>query len=107
MFRTVSSSIKFSFVLTIVFSLLLAGGCKSAWQEQTDSTPQTETAPIQPAPPVLADGSRASYADIVERVSPAVVNINVEQKSKPNQSPQSQLPFGDFFRNLPDSPQGN
>lgn len=103
MSRTIFSAIKLSIYLTIVFALLVATGCRTAEQTQNVSPAQTTTQ--QPPPPmVMADGTRASYADIVERVSPAVVNINVEQKTRVNQ-PSSQFPFGDFFRNLP--PQGN
>jgi len=57
-------------------------------------------APVQPqtpAAPVVVEGMRTSYADIVERTSPAVVRIVAEVKEKPQS--QTQFPGGDdFFR---------
>ena len=53
--------------------------------------------PQAPAPPVVVEGMRTSYADIVERTSPAVVRIEAEVKEKPQS--QTQFPGGDdFFR---------
>lgn len=106
MSNNIFSTIKFSFFLTIVFSLLISAGCRRTEMAlDTPSAPDTAQ-PAQPTSKILDDGSRTSFADIVERVSPAVVNINIEQKAKPNQ-PTSQFPFGDLFRNLPQAPQGN
>ncbi|MEQ1642326.1 MAG: DegQ family serine endoprotease [Pyrinomonadaceae bacterium] len=53
--------------------------------------------PQAPAAPVVVEGMRTSYADIVERTSPAVVRIVAEIKEKP--ASQTQFPGGDdFFR---------
>ncbi len=50
-----------------------------------------------PAGPVVVDGMRVSYADVVEKTSPAVVRITSEHKEKASQMQQN--PFGDdFFR---------
>ena len=64
--------------------------------------------PEAPAPtPVVVDGMRTSYADIVERSSPAVVQIAVEVRSTSRSSRQeSESPFEDFFRQFP-NPRGN
>lgn len=94
-----------------VISVFTITGCKSGALNGQDSpattAPQTSTAPQAVAPsPVLSDGSRTSYADIVDRVAPAVVKVSIEHKIKA--SPQQQnLPFGDFFKNFPQSPQDN
>lgn len=60
-------------------------------------------APVAPAPaaPIVVDGTRTSYADVVERTSPAVVRIEAEHKNRRTQSQTS--PFGDddFFRQFP------
>jgi len=55
--------------------------------------------------PVIADGTRISYADVVEKAAPAVVNVSTEQKV----SSSIDFPFDDFFRdfgfpNLPGIP---
>ena len=59
--------------------------------------------PSVPAAPVVVDGMRTSYADVVDRTSPAVVRIEAENKEKAQQQmaiPNS--PFGeDFFRQFP------
>ncbi len=72
-------------------------------------SPEEVPAPSQPAPapaPVAVDGVRTSYADIVERATPAVVRIEAEIKSRP-QTPRDtpSSPFEDFFRQMP-SPRG-
>lgn len=66
-------------------------------------------APAQPAAPpapVVVDGVRTSYADVVEKTSPAVVRIEAEQKGRSQSQTQYQLPFGDdLFRQGPNQQQ--
>ncbi len=92
--------------ILLVISLLTLAGCKST----LTGDQETATAPNQmttPAAPVVVDGMRTSYADVVEKTSPAVVMIRSERKAK--SSPQ-QFSFGDdpqlrdFFKNLPQQP---
>ncbi len=92
--------------VSLVISLLTLAGCSSNFL----SGPEAPPAPNQPqAPPapVVVDGMRTSYADVVEKTSPAVVMIRSERKA---QTPTQQFPFGDdpqfreFFRNLPQQP---
>lgn len=53
--------------------------------------------PQEPVAPVVVEGMRTSYADIVERTSPAVVRIVASVKEKPQS--QTQFPGSDdFFR---------
>jgi len=61
--------------------------------------PETPPPPQAPAAPVVVNGIRTSYADVVEKTSPAVVRIEAEVRNR--QSPQ--FPFGDddFFRQFP------
>ena len=60
------------------------------------------TAPAQPvaAPaPLVVDGVRTSYADVVEKTSPAVVRIEAEVKGRPQS--QTRLDLDDLFRQGP------
>ncbi|HTW36825.1 MAG TPA: DegQ family serine endoprotease [Rhizomicrobium sp.] len=58
-------------------------------------------APARPSPPrMLENGAPFSFADLVERVSPAVVTVTVEEQLQPSAGiDPSQLPepFRDFF----------
>lgn len=89
----------------IALTIFLFTSCKSSYF-QTDGTTPVQT-PLQPqsAPlPVLADGSRTSYADIVERVAPAVVKVSIEHKIKASEQTSSPLDNG-FLRGFPGFPQ--
>jgi serine protease Do len=82
--------------LLLVFSVAGISGCRTNLFSG-GNVPATETqTQTQPPPaPLVVDGVRASYADVVEKTAPAVVQIFSERKSK--QQPQ-QFPFGgDFF----------
>jgi len=71
---------------------LAAGAC---W---TEATAQPGAVNNRPAP--VAAGAPASFADIVERVAPAVVSIEVEGKAKQSLALQGQdipEPFRQFF----------
>ena len=94
------------FALVVLLTAAVAGGCRSGLLTG-DDVPAVP-APAQPATPAPASapGSvRTSYADIVEKASPAVVMIESAVRAKP----RSQVsPFGDdFFRGFPgQTPQG-
>ncbi len=62
----------------------------------------TSEAPAPPPPmPVVVDGMRTSYADVVEKTSPAVVRIEADRKEK-----ASPTQFNDFFQQF-QNPQQN
>lgn len=75
----------------ILFSLT---GCQTGLFSG-EGQPDTPPAPPAPPAPVVVDGVRTSYADIVERTSPAVVNISSERKAQMTNAP------GDFFEQFP------
>jgi len=79
-------------IIFIVLSAIVASACKTGLFG-SDAAP----APSEPAPaaPVVVEGVRTSYADVVEKTSPAVVRIESEGHSK--QSAVEQSPFGDDF----------
>jgi Do/DeqQ family serine protease len=92
------------FFAAALLSTAAFSGCKTGLfgSEETAATP----APA-PAAPVVVDGIRTSYADVVEKTSPAVVRIEAEHKNRQAQQ-QPGSPYGDddFFRQFPMPPQG-
>lgn len=85
---------KFVFIILVALSVAISG-CKTGLLGG-----EAPAAPSQPAPPpapVSTDGVRTSYADVVEKTSPAVVRIEADHKSK---SKPMQFPFSkdDLFR---------
>lgn len=87
-----------NFLLTVsVSSLVLLSGCKTGLLGGDD-----QPAPVQPAAPpapIVVDGTRTSYADVVEKTSPAVVRIEAEHKNNPQSKTQFNL--DDLFRQGP------
>lgn len=78
---------------TIVTASVLSGCKTNLLGGEAPVTAQ----PQAPSAPVVVEGMRISYADVVERTSPAVVRIEAEVKEKPQS--QTQFPGGDdFFR---------
>lgn len=96
---------KFSLLFSILLFAFLLNGCKTATLQSEDIPNQSNESAPKPVPPspIIADGTRTSYADIVDRVAPAVVKVTSEHKAKP----QQQNPLEDFFRGVPQSPRGN
>jgi len=89
----------------LILSLLVTTGCQRL-QMNGQTTPPAENQtlpPLAPPAPVVVDGVRTSYADVVEKTSPAVVRIEAEVKARqPQQSQQFNL--DDFF-DSPGQPQ--
>ena len=101
-----SGKVKILSILLVTFLVALSG-CKSNLLGGQDAPVQIQAQPQTPPAPVVVDGMRTSYADVVGKTSPAVVMIRSERKAKA--APQ-QFPFGDdpqfreFFKNLPQQP---
>ena len=91
--------------LLLVLSIAGTAGCKlGQFGEQTASTAETQSqAPLAPPAPVVVDGVRTSYADVVQKTSPAVVRIEAEVKARQPQQ-QQQFNLEEFF-NFPGQPQ--
>lgn len=89
-------SSKSSGLLFIFISLIGMAGC-SFWQSR-DTESQVK-GPVANQQPVVVNGIRVSYADVVEKTSPAVVQIEAEI---PTSVSQNQFPFGgdEFFKRL-------
>lgn len=68
----------------------------------SEAVPPIPDQPPAPQAPLVVDGVRTSYADVVERTSGAVVRIEAELRNRPQaQAPQGQNPLEDFFRQMP------
>jgi len=81
-------------LIAIVAAVFVGASCKTGILAGGDVPP---TANQAPAPPVVVDGMRTSYADVVEKTSSAVVRIEAEHKEIAD--PHQNLPFGDdMFR---------
>ena len=98
MSRKISKTLKTKNLLLafLLFSIVVSAGCGANWLSGENSQPAPNQ-PQAPPAPVVVDGIRTSYADIVDKTAPAVVNISSERKA---QSSPQQYPFGDddFFR---------
>lgn len=87
-----------------VFSLFVAG-CNTGLLSPAEVPGPSE--PVPPPAPVVVDGIRTSYADIVEKTSPAVLRIESEVRSQPQtRQTQESSPMDEFFRQFP-GPRGN
>src|SRR5690606_7822976 len=70
-----------NYLLTVsLASALFVSGCNTGLLSGEPAAPPAE--PIAPPPPVVVDGVRTSYADVVEKTSPAVVQIEAEIKGR-------------------------
>jgi Do/DeqQ family serine protease len=90
--------IKYLLSFLLIFSVVAISGCRTnLFSGGNAPTADTQNQPAPPPPvPLVVDGVRSSYADVVEKTSPAVVQIFTERKA---QAQGQQFPFGgnDFF----------
>ncbi len=88
---------------SFLIGVSVLGGCRTGLFGGSDVPASSE--PLPPPAPLVVDGVRASYADVVEKTSPAVVRIEAESKSRRSQQLQQPQvnPFGDdeLFRQFP------
>ncbi|MGI9056342.1 MAG: DegQ family serine endoprotease [Pyrinomonadaceae bacterium] len=95
-YRIITGKRFISISLIAIISLFALAGCKSGLFNGGNE-PETPYQPPAPPAPVVVDGIRTSYADIVEKTSPAVVNIisdiKVQQTNSPDGNFLDQFPF--------------
>lgn len=85
--------------LILVISLLIFTACntlQSKEGEKPTTKPSTETQ--KPAAPIVVDGVRTSYADIVEKTTPAVVQITAVNTTGKSKKANSRPSLEDLFR---------
>ena len=94
--------INYKFLAIFVFAAFLLSGCDSYFGGR--QVPSAKNQPQVAPQPVVIDGIRTSYADIVEKTAPAVVQITSEVKASARRQ-SGQFDFEDFFKNSPNAPQ--
>src|SRR5687767_659159 len=87
-----------SLLTALLVVAAISGGCRTGLFGGDELPAANE--PAEPPAPLVVDGVRTSYADVVEKTSPAVVRIEAESKSRRQQQP-TQFNPEDFFRQLP------
>jgi serine protease Do len=97
-------------ILLLLLAALFTTSCQSSFaklQQESNKPPVEE---VKPNTPIVVDGNRTSYADVVDKTSPAVVRVNVEVKAKTSKQPMTQgdedgggFPFP--FPGMPQQPQ--
>ena len=89
-------SIKKVFVISLLATVSMIAGCKTGLLGGADAPVAVQ--PQAPPAPVVVEGMRTSYADVVDKTSPAVVRIEADHKEKAG--PKVQFPGGgdDFFK---------
>ena len=92
---------KFRLVLaSLISSAFIFSSCSTGLMEGSEAPASDKTEPKAPPERVVVDGMRTSYADLVEKTSPAVVKItSLTKNGKVNR--RSGSPFEDFFRQFP------
>ena len=91
--------------IAFITSAFFISGCKTGLFGGVETPAPTQAPAAAPAAPLVVDGMRTSYADVVEKTSPAVVRIEAAHKEK---AKPAQFPGGDdFFRQFqnPQQPQ--
>jgi serine protease Do len=95
--------------LTVIFVAVAFSSCRTNLFSGENVPAETvQSQPVVPPAPIVVDGVRTSYADVVEKTSAAVVRIESQIKTNVSQRQEQQFPFGDddFFRQF-QSPRGN
>jgi|APFEC2959095171_1045051.scaffolds.fasta_scaffold00028_140 serine protease Do len=90
-----TSPVRYAYAIT---SALLIGGASAALVLQNPAgaqTAQNEPGAIQAAAP--RSGAPMSFADMVSRLQPAVVNISTTQRVQVQTNPFAGTPFGELF----------
>ncbi len=85
--------IKYRLGILLLLSVSVFSGCKTGLLG-SESVPAAPSQPAAPPAPLVVDGVRTSYADVVEKTSSAVVRIEADHRSKPQ---TQQQPLGDDF----------
>ncbi|NNF00473.1 MAG: DegQ family serine endoprotease [Pyrinomonadaceae bacterium] len=96
----------YKFAILILLSTVFISGCTTDFFGRGGAPAAKEETEPKSAPPVpvIVDGIRTSYADLVEKATPAVVQITSTLKNARTRK-SSSSPFDEFFKQLPQRPQ--
>lgn len=94
-----------SLIILLIIGASIFSGCRTGLFG-TESLPVEPIVPAAPPAPLVVDGVRTSYADVVEKTAAAVVSIEAEGRSR-TASPVQEMPQTPFDDLLPNAPRGN
>jgi serine protease Do len=97
-----------SILLLLISAAVLSASCDSSFAKFQQPAEKTQTEESKPNTPIVVDGNRTSYADVVDKTSLAVVRVSVEVKAKKQQMMQGEEDGGGFpfpFPGMPQMPQ--
>ena len=87
---------KYLVIIALILSFSALTACRTGILDG-DEVSTVKEQPAAPAP-IVVDGVRASYADVVEKTSPAVVQIEARQQARQAAVPRGQSPGDDLLR---------
>jgi Do/DeqQ family serine protease len=96
MWRIAGMKFKYLLLILLIASFSTFLGCRTGILGNDDVKPVAEL-PAAPAP-LVVDGFRTSYADVVDKTSPAVVQIEARQQARQTVDPRGQAPGEDLLR---------
>ena len=79
-----------SLIILLILAASVFSGCRTGLFG-TENVPIEPVAPAAPPAPLVVDGVRTSYADVVEKTAPAVVSIEAEGRTRA-ESPVQDMP---------------
>jgi hypothetical protein len=97
--------LKYFFLIASIMTISALTGCRTGiWGNE--EVPVVKEQPVAPAP-IVVDGVRATYADVVDKTSPAVVQIEARQQAQQTAVPKGRAPGEDLLRQFgfPEQPQ--
>ncbi|CAN5146491.1 DegQ family serine endoprotease [soil metagenome] len=96
MWRNAGMKFKYLLLILLITSFSTLSGCRTGIWGNEGVKPMAEQATV-PAP-LVVDGFRTSYADVVDKTSPAVVQIEARQQARQIQVPRGRNPGDDLLR---------
>jgi serine protease Do len=88
--------------LILSAAVIIFSGCGAYWSTNPEGSPTGQNIDNRPAAPVVVDGVRTSYADVVNKTAPAVVQITALNTTGRTRRVDGENPFEDFFNQNPE-----